>query len=155
MIFVTTGSYGFTGLIELIDSLVYRGLITETVIAQISGSEYIPKHIEYFKYASNISDYMEKSDLVITHGGIGTLLELSLLNKRFFAVANRDLADDHQYQILKKLSMDIGLIFCDKLDDSQLLSAIKLCKASDPVDVNLFTSNFIKTLRSDILSCSW
>jgi UDP-N-acetylglucosamine transferase subunit ALG13 len=146
MIFLTTGSYGFSKLIKVVDELVGRGEIQDNVLAQISGSKYIPKHIEYFKYRPNINKYMEDADFVITHGGVGTILELANLGKKIIAVANRDLADDHQYQLLKKLEKQDVLLFCSEPTPDLLLTAIDRSIDFMPSGLSIFSDGLLSDL---------
>ena len=104
MIFVTVGTFNFDPLIEYIDSLVEQNIINDKVICQIGNGSYIPKNCEYFKYTKEIESYILKSDLVISHGGTGSILGLISLNKQFIAVANTSLSDNHQEEFLRKLS---------------------------------------------------
>lgn len=104
MIFVTVGTFNFDPLIEYIDSLVEQNIIQDKVICQIGNGTYIPKNCEHFKYTKEIDSYINKSDLVISHGGTGSILGLISLNKPFVAVANTSLADNHQSEFLTKLS---------------------------------------------------
>ena len=104
MIFVTIGTFNFDPLIEYIDSLVEQNIIQDKVICQIGNGSYTPKNCEHFKYTKEIETYINKSDLVVSHGGTGSILGLISLNKPFVAVANTSLADNHQAEFLKKLS---------------------------------------------------
>lgn len=109
MIFVTVGTSWFDELVKLVDDLKARGFLEDEVVCQIGNGEYEPKHCRYFRFEPDIVHWFMKADLVIGHGGTGTVLELMTLGKRFIAVANRALADDHQTQFLKALG-DRGCI---------------------------------------------
>lgn len=106
MIFVTVGTTHFDGLISQIDALVAEGTIKTEVYAQIGQGTYIPQHLEWFRYTDKIRELEEKADLVICHGGVGSIFELMELQKPFIAVPNRDVQDDHQADLLRALEAD-------------------------------------------------
>ena len=74
MIFVVTGvhEHGFDRLVKEVDDLVRRKIISDVFI-QIGYSNYEPKYcewtvaIDYYPF----EEKMNKSDLIITHGGAG------------------------------------------------------------------------------------
>ena len=51
-----------------------------------------------------MNSYFEKADIIISHGGTGTVLELLSSGKKFIVVANTSLADNHQVEFLNSLS---------------------------------------------------
>ena len=103
MIFVTVGTTHFDPLIKEVDRLKSTGIIEDDVIAQIGEGQYIPKHLQWFRYTDDMHRYYKESRLCICHGGVGSIYELLYLGKEFIAVANRDLKDDHQSDLLKAL----------------------------------------------------
>ncbi|WDD99468.1 PssE/Cps14G family polysaccharide biosynthesis glycosyltransferase [Thalassomonas actiniarum] len=109
MIFVTVGTFYFDPLIKALDALVAKGVIKEKVICQIGKGRYEPSHCEYFRYTQEIEPYIAQADLVICHGGTGSVLNLLLEEKKFLAVANTELADDHQTEFLSALAKDVPI----------------------------------------------
>lgn len=123
MIFVTTGTYGFSALVQLIDQMVSEGIIDEEIFAQIGMGEYEPKNFNYTRYIKDINKYIEKSNLVITHGGM-TVVELIAIGKSFVAVPNRSLHGDHQFEFLQSLNSEGAVTVCMELNSAMLLQAI-------------------------------
>ena len=111
MIFVTVGTWKFDALIEQVDLLIKEGRIKEDVLFQIGKGNYIPKNGKYFRYKPSIEQKLDTADLVISHGGTGTVLFLLKADKPFIAVPNPNVAGNHQYEFLKKLS-DLNIINC-------------------------------------------
>jgi len=111
MIFVTVGTWKFDALIEQVALLIKEGRIKEDVLFQIGKGNYIPKNGKYFRYKPSIEQELDTADLVICHGGTGTVLFLLKADKPFIAVPNPNVADNHQYEFLKKLS-DLNIINC-------------------------------------------
>lgn len=108
MIFVTLGSqkFQFNRLLKEIDELIEKGEIKEEVFAQIGYSDYKPKNY-IFKEFLNRDEYiqhMNKSRIVLTHGGTGAIIGAIKQNKQVIAVARlkkyNEHVDDHQLQII-------------------------------------------------------
>jgi len=116
MIFVTVGTTRFERLIEEIDRLAGAGVIKDKVFAQIGQGEYIPSHLEWTRYVQGIEEYYRKADLVICHGGAATVFELLRMGRRFVAVPNRLLQDDHQTDLLRTLDARGWAVCCFELD---------------------------------------
>lgn len=55
-----------------------------------------------FLYSKNLKDIITKTDLVITHGGTGSILDCLYLLKNIIVVVNEDLMQNHQLEISKK-----------------------------------------------------
>lgn len=103
MIFVTVGTTYFDELVEEVDRLVDTGLIRDRVVAQVGEGRYTPRNLEWFRYAPTLKPYYDQADLVIGHGGTGTVFDLLRMGKPFVAVANRALAHDHQADLLRAI----------------------------------------------------
>lgn len=111
MIFVTVGTTPFDSLIKAVNESGFQG----EVIIQKAEGKYIPSNYEYFDFTSEIDRYYSKADLVVTHGGAGTIFKLLEKGKKIIAVANDDRSDHHQSDILERLSRDGYLIWCRDL----------------------------------------
>lgn len=73
MIFVTVGTHEqpFDRLVEYIDNLKRDGIIADEVMIQTGFSTYEPKYCTWSKLLpyQDMIKYVEKADIVITHGG--------------------------------------------------------------------------------------
>lgn len=124
MIFVTVGTTQFDALIQAVDNIAASGVLSEPVVCQIGSGSYIPRHCEHYKFKPSIDEDMEKSSLVICHGG-ATVLSLLAMEKLFIAVANTALADDHQSFFLSHLGKTIPILWTRELQDlSHLLQQV-------------------------------
>ncbi len=76
MIFVTVGNHfqGFERLLRKIDEISPR--IPNKIIIQKGYSKYVPQKTAYFDFVpmNTAMEYIQKSDLVISHAGIGTII---------------------------------------------------------------------------------
>ena len=112
MIFVTVGTTYFDDLIREVDRLAAEGFFKEEVICQISTGTYKPQHCQYFTSKDTIEPYLSECSLLISHGGM-TVLEAIWRGKRVVAVSNRNMANNHQVQFLRKLGEVFGLPWTD------------------------------------------
>lgn len=111
MIFVTVGTHeqGLDRLLMELDRLVETGEIKHEVFAQIGYSNYIPKNYEYKKLLGfdEMESYVKKSDIVITHGGPGSIFQSLQHNKIPIVVPRnpefKEHVDNHQILFTKRL----------------------------------------------------
>ena len=127
-IFVQVGNGKFESLIKEIDRLLETKQITAQVTCQIGHGEYIPKHCEWFTFESPLTKYQNEADLVISHGGPGSVFEILRKEKKLIAIPNRNRTDPrHQVEFLEALSKETeSLIYCDEFKN--ILEAIKKAK---------------------------
>lgn len=116
MIFVTVGSSGkFESLIRYMDKLSLQ--LKEEVTIQIGKSEYVPLHCKYFEFAADLSPYIEKADIVISHGGAGTCFEVLGIGKKLIGIENKNVNDAHQWDLLKKLEDEGHIMWCKEISE--------------------------------------
>lgn len=104
MILVTVGTQFFDELVAEVDRLAAAGAFAAPVFAQIGLNRTLPRHIEYVAFDRNLLERMRTADLVISHAGTGTIIELIELGVPFIAVVNGGKAGDHQREFLRALS---------------------------------------------------
>ena len=89
----------------MIDELIEEEVITDTVVAQIGYSSYIPKNYQSFEFKSEseINILMETANILITHSGIGSITTALRLQKKVIVVPRlkkyKEHVDDHQLEI--------------------------------------------------------
>jgi beta-1,4-N-acetylglucosaminyltransferase len=120
MIFVTAGTTKFDELIKKIDECLEKGQIKEKVIAQIGNGAYLPKNMKYFRFSKDLTKYYKMADVVISHEGAGTLLELVNLGKKTISLENPGTVENPD--ILNKLSKDGYVFKCNNI--SKIVEAI-------------------------------
>lgn len=112
LIFICVGSreYQFDRLLREIDKLIEENYISEEVFGQIGKSTYLPKYFGYKRFldAKEFSDAQNKADIIISHGGTGSLISSLKLGKKVIAVPRlekfNEHIDDHQIQVSTALS---------------------------------------------------
>jgi beta-1,4-N-acetylglucosaminyltransferase len=108
-IFVTVGSSGFDNLIREMDKYADRS--GDRVVCQIgTAGRYVPRKCRYFRTKLDITVDLEHADVVISHGGGGTIMEALALGKRVIAVANPEMKNRHQDDLVEHLTKE-KLIF--------------------------------------------
>ncbi|ODG93166.1 beta(1,3)galactosyltransferase EpsH [Gottfriedia luciferensis] len=118
MIFVTVGSqkFQFNRLLRKIDSLIEDEKLKSTeIFAQIGYSDYTPKYYEFKKFLdkSEFTRILHKSNVVITHGGTGSIINAIKNNKKVIALPRLseygEHVDNHQLEITSQFS-ESGII---------------------------------------------
>lgn len=110
MIFITVGSqkFQFNRLLKEIDRLIENRIITKEVFAQIGVSDYKPQNYSYKNFISQdeFKEYMNKSDLIITHAGTGAIITALKKDKKVIAIPRlakyNEHVDDHQIQLINE-----------------------------------------------------
>lgn len=156
MIFVTLGTQdkGFPRLLEAIDREIEKGNIKDKVIVQAGLTEYKSKNMEIFDLisAEEFDCYIAKSDLVITHGGAGSILTAVKNGKKVIAAARlskyHEHTNDHQKQIVKKFAED-GYIL-ELKDFNKLGKLIEKSKTFKPKKFISNTKNVRKLIENYI-----
>jgi UDP-N-acetylglucosamine transferase subunit ALG13 len=113
MIFATVGSTDFDDLVQAIDGLAVE--LPERVVVQYGHGRQIPQHCEGFRFAPDLGAFLEQADVVVSHGGLCTVMEVLHRGGRLVGVANPDRFDDHQEEILGELAARNHLVWCRDL----------------------------------------
>ena len=129
MIFVTVGTTHFDPLIREVDRLAELARLPGPIECQIGSGSYEPRHCAFFRFRPSIDDLLAAADLIISHGG-ATVFSLLALGKRFVAVPNTELADDHQTKLLVHLAKHVSLHWAPKVSDLEAVARAAL--ASPP-----------------------
>lgn len=114
MIFVTVGTTDFDELIKKMDEITPE--LGQNVVAQIGRGSYVPQNYTYFRFAPSLDEYYEQADIVVAHGGLGTLIEVMERKKKLIGLSNPDRFDHHQEDILKSMSERKHMVWCRSLD---------------------------------------
>ena len=112
MIFVTLGTQdkNFDRLLRVIDSEIEKGNIKEKVVVQAGYTKYESKNMEIIDLVpqDEFEKLMEQAKLVITHGGVGSILSAIKKGKVVIAAARlkkyKEHTNDHQKQIISEFS---------------------------------------------------
>lgn len=117
MIFVILGTQdkAFVRLVKEIEELKKDGIIKEKIVIQSGVTKYESDEIEMIDYLSmkEFEKYIKKAKYVITHGGVGSILDALKYNKKVIAIPRLEKYDEHennhQIQIVEKFD-ELGYI---------------------------------------------
>lgn len=156
MILVTLGTQdkSFKRLLDAIQKQIDKGNIKDKVIVQAGSTEYNSDDMEIFDLIDRdkFAELIKECDLLITHGGVGSILTGLKNNKKIIAAPRlseyKEHHNDHQLEIIEKFS-DAGFILplydFDKLDDT-----LKEVKKFKPNKYKSNTENMIKLIENYI-----
>ena len=124
MIFVTVGTskQDFSRLIREIDKLIDEKVINDEVVGQSNLCVYKPKN---FVINSQLSKreyqlYLKKCDLIITHGGVGSIMDGLKNSKKVIAFPRlakySEAVNDHQVEIINEFKK-MNYILTGKISD--------------------------------------
>jgi beta-1,4-N-acetylglucosaminyltransferase len=113
VIFVTVGTTDFDALAARMDELAPG--MEEEVIIQIGRGSYVPRAARHFRFAPALDDYYRRASLVVSHGGLGTVIEVLRSGKPLIGVSNPDRFDLHQDDLLGELERGGFLLWCRDL----------------------------------------
>lgn len=149
MILVTLGTQDkpFTRLLDAVLREIEKGNIKDEVIVQAGCTNYETDKMKIFDLIpmEEFDTLMKKCDLLITHGGVGSIITGLKCNKKVIAVPRLakygEHVNDHQKQIIEKFSDNGNIIGIENLDD--LGEALKKVKKFKPKKYKSNTNNMI------------
>jgi len=115
VIYLTVGTFhkGFDRLVQPFDNFCKINKIK--CIAQIGGGDYLPRYIKYareFTHKKHLQK-IKKSNLVITHGGYGNIMDLIKVKKKFIVFPrNSNEAGHDQKKSIKNLAKKMNITAC-------------------------------------------
>ena len=151
MIFVTVGSqkFPFDRLIKKVDQMIGVGLINEEVFIQTGTSGYVPAcpH-QAFCGQEQFAGLMKSCDILITHGGAGTMAGAVKQGKKVIAVPRLarygEHVDDHQLELVRRLHQ-LGLVYAC-LEVEELGEALRWVRSHPPKPFRSNTEAFLASL---------
>lgn len=135
MIFVTLGTsdYPFTRLLKQIDNLIENNIV-KNIIVQCRNEDYQPKNFTIIKNLDKkaFNEYLKKAEVVITHGGVGTIIDCIKMGKKVIAFPRKaeygEAKNNHQEQIINNLK-NTGSILTGEINNlAKLLEEVKTLK---------------------------
>lgn len=154
LVLLGTQNNSFFRLLDKIEDCINNKLINEEVIVQAGYTSYTSNNMKILDFISEIelNKLVKKADLIITHGGVGSIINSLKLNKKVIAVSRlskyNEHVNDHQTQIVKSFN-DQGYII--GLDDVNLLdTSLKNINNFIPKKYISNTENILKIISNYI-----
>lgn len=155
MILVTVGTQKqqFNRFFELIKKS--KELKKEEIVAQIGYTKFESKRICTFDFIplDEMDKYIDKADIVITHGGVGTIFSALKKNKKVIAIPRLEKygehINDHQIEICEELEKE-GYILYYKDGIDSLDKLIKKIKSTNLKQYDTSDRRYLDILRKEI-----
>jgi len=155
-VLVTVGTTKFPELVasavdpeiaSLLVSMGYNHMEIQAGPSQVEIPSSFPLTTNTWSYKPSLAEDMESADLVISHAGAGTCLEVLRLGKPLIVIVNRSLLGNHQMELAGKLAEDGHLICGENLIEALLEFKTRGSNLTpfQPGDPKLF-SNFLDNL---------
>ena len=156
MIFVTLGTQDktFERLLKAIDKSIEKGEIKEKVIVQAGNTKYETKNMEILDLISpdKFQQLVDECDLLITHGGVGSILSAVKQGKKVIAAPRlkkyNEHVNDHQKQIIKEFAKDGYIIELEDMD--KLGETLQKAKKFKPKKFKSHTKEMINLVEGII-----
>ena len=119
LVVLGTNDKPFTRLLKAVEDAVLSGDIKDEVIVQAGFTRYesscmkIIDYIDQEAFAQALAD----ADILITHGGVGTIMTGLRQGKKILAAARLKHVNDHQIQLLEAFESKVYLIYMKDLTD--------------------------------------
>ena len=132
MILVTVGTaeFQFNRLFKIIDELCDDGILNANeIIEQMGYTTYKPKNYKSFQFLENdqFKKYIDQSDFIITHSGVGTIINSLKRGKKIIVFPRLseygEHVDNHQEEIANIFTNSKYVLFAN--DKIQLKKAIE------------------------------
>ena len=156
MILVTLGTNdkSFIRLVKKIEELKIKGIITEDIVVQAGYTKYKSEFMKIFDLIpmEEFNKLLAECSLLITHGGVGTIVSGVQIGKKVIAVPRLQKFDehvnDHQLQIIENFA-NSGYIL-SALDVNNLENTLLKVSDFSPKQYTSNTANMIELVKKHI-----
>ncbi len=153
MILVTLGTQDkqFPRLLKAVQKAVDDGVINDRVVVQAGHTEFHSGNMEIFDFIPNdrFASYLAEADMIITHGGVGTIMTALKAGKKILGAARLqqygEHQNDHQTQLLEAFDEKGYLIYMKELDD--IAPYLERAKDFHPEAYASNTASFVEKLE--------
>lgn len=123
LVMLGTQNNSFERLLKKMDELIEKKVIDEKVIVQSGYTNYESKNMRIFDLIpqEELEKYQEQADLIITHGGVGSIVSSIKKGKKVIAVPRlhryHEHVNDHQKQIVESFDKKGYIIGIQRIDE--------------------------------------
>ena len=110
LVILGTQDKEFTRLLKMVEDEIKKGRIHGDVIVQAGQTKYKSNYMKIFDLIPNtkFNRLIKESDLIITHGGVGSIISALKHNKKVIAVPRLskygEHVNDHQLEIVEEFT---------------------------------------------------
>ena len=157
LVMLGTQNNSFERLLKELDRLKEKKIIKEKIIVQAGYTKYDSKNLEVFDFIDKdkLNEYQSEADIIITHGGVGSIVSSLLKDKKVIAVPRlkeyEEHVNNHQRDIVESFSNNGYIIGIN--DVKELEEAYKNIKKFKPKKYTPNNSKIIKIVEDFIKMC--
>ena len=153
LVILGTQDKEFTRLLKMVESQVKKGNLKD-VIVQAGQTVYESKYMRVFDFIpmTKFNKLIKEADLVITHGGVGSIITALKNKKKVIAIPRlskyKEHENDHQLQIVEEFTK-LGYILSCK-NERELENCIKKIKDFKPKEYRSNNNKMVKLIENYI-----
>lgn len=157
LVMLGTQNNSFERLLKELDRLKEKKIIKEKIIVQAGYTKYESKNLEIFDFIDKdeLEKYQSKADIIITHGGVGSIISSLKKDKKVIAVPRlkeyNEHVNNHQLDIVESFSNNEYIIGIK--DVKELEEAYKKVNKFKPKKYTPNNSKIIKLVEDFIEIC--
>ncbi len=157
LVLLGTQNNSFHRLLKKIDELIQDQVIQEEVIVQAGYTKYQSEKMKLLDFISKeaLEKLQDQSDLIITHGGVGSILLSITKGKKVIAVPRlhkyQEHVNDHQKEIVELFDQKGYIIGIQDIED--LEQAIQKSKEFVPKKYKQDNSKMLQIIEDFIEKC--
>lgn len=150
LVLLGTQNNSFHRLLEEIEKNIQSGIIHEDVVVQAGYTKFKSDKMRIFDMMSKeeLEKFEEQAELIITHGGVGSIITSIRKNKKVIAVPRMheygEHVNNHQVEIVKKFNEKGFIIGIEKIEE--LENAIIKSKEFEPKKYEINNELMLKTI---------
>jgi len=154
LVLLGTQNNSFKRLVEEIDNLIEIGIIKEEVVVQAGYTKYETKNMKIFSLIQKeeLEILQEKASLVITHGGVGSIISSIQKGKKVIAIPRLheylEHVNNHQKEIVEYFTKKGNII--GVFDIKKLGQAIKASCQFEPIKYKTNNSKMLNLIEDFI-----
>ncbi len=154
LVLLGTQNNSFHRLLEEIEKNIKDGTIHEEVIVQAGYTKFNSYKMRIIDLISNeqLEKFQEEADLIITHGGVGSIITSIRKGKKVIAVPRiheyGEHVNNHQIEIVKTFNEQGYIIGIEKVED--LKQALEKVKKFQPKKYEINNKLMLKTIEEFI-----
>lgn len=157
LVLLGTQNNSFHRLLEEMERLIKNGIIKEEVIVQAGYTKYASEKMKMLELISKeeLETLQNKANLIITHGGVGSILLSITKNKKVIAVPRlhqyNEHVNNHQKQIVELFNNKGYIIGVKGVEE--LEQAIKKVEEFEPKKYEQNHDKMLKMIEDFIENC--
>ncbi len=156
MILVSLGTQdkSFVRLLKMLEEALVSCHITDKVVVQAGFTKYQSERMQVIDYLDmkQFEELLGKCDLLLCHGGVGTMLSAMKLNKKIIASPRlaqfHEHHNDHQREVINSFKEKGYILACENVEE--LVQCLNEIKDFNPTTFESNHQVFLDLIRKEI-----